>query len=118
MRREPINDLVEQIRRSRQCVRAIPARANVAHDPDWVCASERVDWALSSKARLLTPITRVLRILELVGQEAQDPRRIRVRHVDEVKVVVAVPCKAGRISMGTFGRVNLKLTHTSSCSAR
>ena len=84
-----------------------------------VGASERVDWALRSRARLLlTPITRVLRILELVGQEAQDPRRIRVRHVDEVEVVVAVPCKAGRISMGTFGRVNLKLTHTSSCSAR
>ena len=57
-----------------------------------VGASERVYWALRSRARLLlTPITRVLRILELVGQEAQDPRRIRMRHVDEVEVVVAIP---------------------------
>ena len=94
MRREPINDLVEQIRRSRQRIRAIPARANVAHDPDWVCASEQVNRALDLEPPsplLLTPITRVLRILELVGQEAQDPRRIRMRHVDEVEVVVAIP---------------------------
>lgn len=71
MRTIPIHDLVEQIRRVRKRVRAIPSRKHVADDPN--------------------ALVGVLRGLEFVDEEGECTRGVRAGGIDEIEVVPTVP---------------------------